>query len=441
MSSDDLATLTRRDKLRFIALVVALIAATVWISARFLQPAPSRHIVLASGAEFGLYHQYAQRYIQALARDGVVVVERMTGGAADNLRLLRDPNSGVDVAFLQGGIATAFEAEEVEMLASLYYEPLWVFYRDPKVLSQLNQLTGKRIAVGALGSGTRAFVEPLLAYNAVLRSNSTLLPITGDDALRALQAGDVDATLMVGGAQTPIIIQALRDPAIKVMSFSRADAYTRRFPYITKLMLPPGTVDLALDIPEKEVALIGTKAMLAARPGLHPALVNLLLDAASDIHSPQGFFEAAGEFPSIAPVDLPVSDDAQRHKRFGPSFIHRFLPFWVATFVERFVILVLPLIVILVPVVHYFPEFLRWRVRSRVYRWYGELALLERDVATRKGSLPVEKWLQDLDHIEHAVEGIRTPASFASEAYTLREHIGLVRRAVLAKARAPANLA
>jgi len=167
---------------------------------------------------------------------------------------------------------------------------------------------------------------------------------------------------------------------------------------------------------------------------LHPALVNLLLDAASDIHSRQGYFEGAGEFPAVAPVDLPVSDDAERHKRFGPSVMHRLLPFWVATFVERFVILVLPLILIVVPVVNYFPAFLRWRVRSRVYRWYGELALLERDVATRKGSLPVEKWLEDLNRIELAVEGIRTPTSFASEAYTLREHIGLVRRAVLAKA-------
>jgi TRAP-type uncharacterized transport system substrate-binding protein len=436
MSSEDLATLTRRDKLRFILLVVALIAVILWYFARFLQPAPPRHIILASGAEYGLYHQYAQRYIQALARDGVIVEERMTGGAADNLRLLRDPKSGVDIAFMQGGIAGALAVDDVEMLASLYYEPFWVFYRDPTTLKQLNQLTGKRIAVGTLGSGTRAFVEPLLAYNAVLRSNSTLLPIGGEGALRALQGGDADAMLLVGGAQTPLIVQALRDPAIKLMSFARADAYTRRFSYLTKLTLPAGTVDLALNIPPQDVTLIGTKAMLAARPGLHPALVNLLLDAASDIHSAQGDFEIAGEFPSIAPVDIPVSDDAVRHKRFGPSVIHRLLPFWVATFVERFIILALPLIVILVPVVNYFPAFLRWRVRSRVYRWYGELALLERDVHSRQAPLPIEKWLGDLDRIEQAVEGIKTPTSFASEAYTLREHIGLVRRAVLAKAAA-----
>jgi len=439
MKSDDLATLTRRDRMRFIALVVVLVAVSVWISARFLQPAPPRHFVLASGAGFGLYHQYAERYKVALAREGVTVEERLTNGAADNLRLLLDPASGVDVAFMQGGIANADAAAKIEMLASLYYEPLWVFYRDAKVLSQLNDLRGKRIAIGAPGSGTRVFVEPLLEFNAVQQENSQLLPLGGDEAAHALQAGDIDAVMLVGGAATPAIVALLRDPAIRLMNFSRADAYTRRFPYITKLVLPAGTVDLALDIPSQDVTLIGTKAMLAARPGLHPALVNLLLDAASDLHSRQGNFETAGEFPAIAPVDLPVSNDAERHKKFGPSVIHRLLPFWVATFVERFVILVLPLIIIMVPVVNYFPVFLRWRVRSRVYRWYGELTLLERDVATRKGVLPVEKWLNDLDRIEHAVEGIRTPASFASEAYTLREHIGLVRRAVLAKEGAQAS--
>jgi len=441
MSSDDLATLTRRDKRRGILLVLALIAAAFWVSAQFLQPAPARHIVLASGAGFGLYHQYAERYRQALARDGVVVEERMTAGAAENLRLLLDPKSDVQVAFLQGGIADPAQAEGVEMLASLYYEPLWVFYRSPQTLTRLTQLQGQRIAIGAEGSGTRAFVLPLLAFNAVSSENATLAPVGGDAALAALQTGDLDAVLLVGGVQTPLILRALHDQTLKLMSFARADAYARRFPYITKLTLPAGAVDFALNIPAQDVVLIGTRAMLAARPGLHPALVDLLLDAASDMHSKQGDFENAGEFPGIAPVDLPVSDDAERHKRFGPSFIHRVLPFWVATFVERLVILILPLIVILIPAINFFPQFLRWRVRSRVYRWYGELALLERDVATRKGALPVEKWLHDLDRIERAVEGIRTPTSFASEAYTLREHIGLVRRAVLAKAGASTSAA
>jgi hypothetical protein len=249
-----------------------------------------------------------------------------------------------------------------------------------------------------------------------------------------LKAGKVDAAFFVGGAHTPIIQQALRDPAIKLMSLARAAAYTRKFPYITKLTLPAGTIDLAINVPDRDVDMIGTKAMLVARDDFHPALINLLIDAARDIHGDQGYFEAAGEFPGTAPVDLRVSPYADQHKRFGPSFLYRYLPFWLATFVERAIIVAVPLIVVLVPLIRFLPDIMRWRVRSRIHRWYGELALLERDVATRKDALPIANWLQDLDRIQHAVEGLRTPTMYASEAYTLREHIGLVRRTVLAKA-------
>jgi hypothetical protein len=180
--------------------------------------------------------------------------------------------------------------------------------------------------------------------------------------------------------------------------------------------------------------------MLVARDDLHPALINLLIDAAREIHGRQGYFEAAGEFPGTAQVDdIPVSPYADQHRRFGPSFLYNYLPFWLATYAERALILIVPLVVVLVPLVNLLPQILRWRSRSRIYRWYGELALLERDVATRHGTLPIEKWLQDLDRIEEAVEHIHTPASFASEAYTLREHVGLVRRAILAKAGASAR--
>jgi TRAP transporter TAXI family solute receptor len=426
--------MTRRDRWRLIAIVASLVAAVLWISAHFLEPAPPRRIVLASGAPFGLYHQFAKRYAQILANEGVTVEERTTEGAAENLRLLLDPKSGVDVAFMQGGVASAAQGGQLEMLASLYYEPLWVFYRDPGTLSQLNQLKGKRIAIGMPGSGTRAFVTPLLEFNGVLPGNTTFVTSSGEVGLKALRAGDVDAAMLVGGALTPVIIEAVHDPALKLMSFSRADAYTRRFAHITKLTLPQGTIDLAANIPDTEIRLVSTRAMLAARPGLHPALVNLLLDAADDIHGVQGTFENAGEFPSIAQVDLPVSNDAEQHKRFGPSFLHRILPFWVATFVERFIIVAVPMIVILIPVVNYVPAVLRWRIRSRIYRWYGELSLLMHDVSTRSAPLPIEQWLRDLHRIEKAVEAIKTPSSFASEAYTLREHIALVRRTILTKA-------
>jgi TRAP transporter TAXI family solute receptor len=445
MDSDDLALLSKRDRWRVTALFVVLVAAALWISLQFLHAAPPRRIVLASGAEFGAYHQYAQRYTEFLRREGVTVEERMTAGAAENLRLLLDPKSGVDVAFMQGGIASSPEADDVVMLASLYYEPLWIFYRGSETLTRINELHGKSIAIGVPGSGTRAVASKVIEANGLTltegvgRDNTEILSLGGNEAVDALKAGKIDAALFVGGAETPLIWRALGDPVIKLMNMSGAEAYPRRFPFISKLTLPPGTIDFAHNIPAEEVQMLGTKAMLVGRDGLHPAIINLLIDAARDIHGAQGYFEAPGEFPGTAQVDIRVSEYADQHKRFGPSFLYRYLPFWVAAIVERTIIVVVPLLVVLIPALNYLPQFLRWRVRSRVYRWYGELALIERDVATRSGKLPIEQWLRDLDRIEQAVEEIKTPTKFASEAYTLREHIALVRRTVLAKASAPAG--
>jgi hypothetical protein len=250
----------------------------------------------------------------------------------------------------------------------------------------------------------------------------------------AVQTGEVDAALMVGGVRTPAVTEALMAPTLELASLAQADAYSQRYPYLSRRTLYAGAVSFVPNVPARDVALITTEAMLAARDTVHPAIVNLLLETIRDEHDDQGYFEAPGEFPNFEQVDLPVSPDAVRHKRFGPSLLYRYLPFWVATFVERFIIIVLPLLVVVVPVVQRLPQVLNWRARSRIYRWYGELTLLEREVELKRGKLPIEKWLADLDRIERAAEQIKTPASFASESYTLREHIDLVRRAVLAKA-------
>jgi hypothetical protein len=294
----------------------------------------------------------------------------------------------------------------------------------------------KRVAVGRPGNGGRLIVEPLLEASNVTGSNSELLSLGGTEALRALQSGNADAAIFVGATRSPIIWQALHDESLRLMSFADSDAYARRFSYLTPLNLPAGTIDLSYRrIPPRPVTLVGTKAMLVARDDLPSPLIDLLLDAARELHSTQGYFEAAKEFPSTSPVDLPVSVDADRHLRFGPSLLHRYLPFWIATASERLVVVVLPLLVILIPLINFMPQLLRWRIRSRIYRWYGELKLLEHDVEVRTGALPIDKWLADLDRIQLAAEHIKTPASFASESYTLREHIGLVRRIVMERAR------
>ena len=414
--------------------VAVLAAGCLWLSFQFIEPVPPRQITLASGPATSLYHEHAQRYVELMARHGVTVVEKITEGPGENLALLSDPASGVDVAFVQGGQAATHEAKGVVMLASLYYQPLWIFVRRGDAVDSLAALTGRKVSLGMPGSGTNVLGEPLLAANGVTGDNTTFVHVPTDRTQWMLHNGEVDVALLVGGVRMPAVASALADPALDLVSLANADAYAQRYRYLTRRTLYGGAISFVPPVPSRDVALITTEAMLAARSTVHPAIVNLLLETIRDEHDDQGFFETPGEFPNWDQVDLPVSPDAIRHKRFGPSPLYKYLPFWVATFVERFVIIVLPLLVVVLPVVQQLPKVLNWRARSSIYRWYGELKLLEREVALRRGDPPIEKWLSDLDRIERAAEQIRTPASLASESYTLREHIRLVRSAVLAKA-------
>lgn len=416
---------------------VAILIALAWFLARFLDPVPPRRIVLASGPPDGMYHRQALRFKEILARAGITVDVRMTEGSVENLSLLKTPRAGVDVALLQGGVATS--EDDIRMLVSLFYEPLWIFQRSDEAFDQVNQLANRRIAIGTQGSGTRALVSAVLAANGIAGAETPASAGDLTEELRALKARDVDAVFVVSAVGAPALQAGLRDPSFRLMSLRRADAYARRLPYISTFTLPAGTIDLARDVPPEDVRLIGTKAMLVARPDLHPSLVDLFIDAAREIHTGQGVFEKAGEFPDIAPVNVPVSSEAARYFREGPAFVHRFLPFWVATLIERLVVLVVPLIVVIAPLVRWLPALVRWLFEERVYRWYRALARLESEVHDHEAPFPVGEWLAELERIRKHVERIRVPAEYASRAYGLRSHVDMVRRAVEAKAQAQAN--
>jgi hypothetical protein len=288
--------------------------------------------------------------------------------------------------------------------------------------------------MGMPGSGTNALMTPLLAASGVTSANARLSYTPAELVQSALKGNDLDVALMVGGLRTPAIRAALSDPDLELVKLAQADEYPQRYSFLTRRTLHAGAVEFVPLVPRSDVAQVSTEAMLAAREEVHPAIVNLLLELIRDEHGDQGYFEAPAELPNVEQVDLRVSPDAIRHHRFGPNLLYRYLPFWVAAILERFIIIAVPLVLVLLPVLKVLQQILRWRVRSRICRWYDELTLLQRDVRLREGDLPTERWLSDLDRIRRGVERVATPASFAWEAYTLREHIDLVRRAVPAKA-------
>ncbi|HWU84004.1 MAG TPA: TAXI family TRAP transporter solute-binding subunit [Rhodocyclaceae bacterium] len=418
-----------RDMIAVAIPALAIVILGFYVTAQFIKPAPPRQMTLSSGGAGGAYEGFALRYKDVLARYGIEVVVQSSAGAIENLARLRERST--DAAFIQGGSANAGDNEGIVSLGSLYYEPLWVFYRarpDAPELSRLDQLRGKRIAIGVAGSGSHHLGRELLHANGVNEHNSRLLAEGGIGIAQRLREGRLDAALVVGTPTSALVWQLLYTDNVRLMSLSEADAYTRLFPYLAKLVLPAGSLDLIRHLPARDVTLVAPAATLAVSEELHPALMGLLLQAATEIHGEAGIFQAPHEFPKARSVDFALAPEAERYYKSGKPLLQRYLPFWIATLVDRMVVMLIPLLAILVPVFKLAPGLYGWRIRSRIYRRYGELKFLEAEFDAHPETHTQEEWLQRLDVIESHVNRLPTPLAFSDMLYTLRSHIGLVRR-------------
>ncbi len=421
-----MAKLDRTAWLAIYAPLLLVMLAGFVVAYQFVEPAPPRTFTLATGGVDGAYHLYGQRYRDLLARDGVTVELRNTAGSIENLSLLR--SGEVDAALVQGGLALASDAESLEGLASLYHEPLWVFHTLGDDLADLRGLKGKHLAVGGEGSGTRAVALALLARNGVDAVSAVLRDTGGAAAVEALRGGVVDAAFLVAAPSAPLVAELLRDPDIQLLGFARAPAYTRQFDYLSQVTLVAGQVDLAAGVPAVDVPLVAPTANLVATAEFHPALVTLLLQAASTVHAAGDGFTARGVFPSTQNLDLPLNDAARRYHASGPPFLQRFLPFWAATLVDRLAVMLVPLLTLLLPLFKVLPPTYRWRVRSRIYRWYRDLRRVEQRIF---GGADAETraWADgELDRIEAEVSQINVPLSYTDQLFNLRLHIRFVRR-------------
>ena len=418
----------------FIVLALALLALAYW----WLDPTPPRRVVLATGAEQGAYAEFGKRYAALLKQHGIAVELRNTQGAAENLALLRDPASGVDLAFVQGGADEARATGEDETdpdlvsLGSLFYEPVWLFYRSDaqqrllkgQPLANLNQLAGWRVNIGAPGSGVPNLMARLLEANRVDPASITLLRQPQTPAVMSLLAGEADALVFASAPESLMVQMLLKTPGIVLFDFSQAEAYSRRFPFMSPITLPRGVVDLALDQPPADVHLVAPTATLVARDTLHPALIQLFVQAARTVHGEAGWFQRKGDFPTARNTERRLAPEADRYYRNGPPFLQRYLPFWLANLIDRMWVVLVSIIAILIPLSRVVPPLYQFRIRSRIFRWYGQLQVIENDIGRR----PANELARELDAIEQRVANVSVPLSYADGLYALRGHIGMVRR-------------
>jgi TRAP-type uncharacterized transport system substrate-binding protein len=430
----------------FILIAVALLAAAYAI----LDPAPPKRVVLATGPELSAYAKWGELYAAELRRFGIHVELRQTLGSLQNRRLLRDPKEKVDVAFVQGGSNDGSQAandnkkEEMEELVSLgtiAYDPVWIFYRAESakklgkeaLVTAIAQMRGWHVNVGVRGSGTPGITSRIFAANFVERDELKRSNLDETSAVVALLDGGLDAAVLVSPPESNMVQMLLQTPGIRLYEYAQAESYARRYPFLSPVILPRGVVDIARNVPPEDTTLIATTTSLLARENVHPALVQLFVQAASRVHSGPGWIARAGTFPNSRQSEFPLAKDAARYYQSGPPFLQRYLPFWLANLIDRMWVALFSIVAVLIPLSRMVPPLYAFRIRSRIFRWYRNLRQIESDAAA--GVKTAEELLSGLDRLEARVAGIVVPLSYNDELYALRTHIDLV-RAQLNKARA-----
>ena len=418
----------------FVLLALALLVPAYYV----LDPTPPKKVVLATGAEQGAYHEFGKRYQAILKTYGVQVELRNTQGAAENLALLRDPSSGVQIAFVQGGADEALEGADADedggalvSLGSLFFEPVWLFYREDAAqrllksgtLDSISQLGGWKLNIGAPGSGVPNLMKKLLDANHMDPTQITLLQEPQTPAVMALLGAESDALVFASAPESQMVQMLLQTPGIKLFDFAQAEAYSRRFPFMSPVTLPRGVVDLAGNLPPQDVHLVAPTATLVAREGTHPALIQLFVQAAQQVHGGAGWFQRKGEFPTALNTERPLAKEAQRFFQSGVPLLQRYLPFWLANLVDRMWPVLVTIVAVLLPLSRMLPPLYQFRIRSRVFRWYEQLRQIEGAIGTK----PSTELLAELDTLDAKVGQVTVPLAYTDELYALRSYIVLVR--------------
>ncbi len=343
----------------------------------------------------------------------------------------------MDLGFVQGGTSdyTDTDEENLTSLGSLFVEPVWLFYREEAArkvtptatLSTLAQLQGLRVNIGAAGSGVPGLMSKLLESNRIDPSTLKVSTLTQTPATVAFLGGELDAIVFASAPESLMVQMLLQTPGVKLMNFAQSEAYSRRFAFLSPVRLPRGVVDLAGNVPPDDVRLVASTTALITQKKTHPALLQLFAQAGNQIHGGAGWFKRAREYPTIENNELPIAKEAERAIKSDTPLMQRYMAFWVANLIERMWLVMGIIIAIMLPLSRIVPPLYAFRVRSRIFRWYGQLRNIEVRIPTEDNGV----LLKELDQLETRAEKVSVPLSYTDELYALRNNIHLVRKKLL----------
>jgi uncharacterized protein len=400
-------------------LIVAILVIAVGV--KVIDPTPPRELTLLTGDPAGAYHRFGVRLAEELKKQGLNVTLRPSQGSTENLALLASSDESISIALVQSGLRTDAHAE-FQSLGSLFFEPMWIFTRRDFAFASLQELRGRRVAIGAEGSGTLPLTLQVLEANG-LTGQLTTERIGGDEAAAALRAGRVDAACFVGSPNGALIRQLINDPELTFHGLRRERAYKTAFPNLATLTIGEGQLDLAKNIPADDRVMLASVVSLVINDRFHSGLAPAVLEAATALLRKGGTLERPGEFPSPRASDFPLLAEAAHYHRHGPPFLMRFLPFWAATVAFRVLILVIPLLAILIPLMRIAPPLYQWRTRRRIFRWYSHLREIDRRLTDGMEADTIDRELEQLHQLHDDILKVKVPLSYSDELYDLHLHV------------------
>jgi TRAP-type uncharacterized transport system substrate-binding protein len=415
---------TRWHVFKMLAAILC-VAGLTWLGMAYLIPAPPSQISIATSPQGEHYHILGTRYQGILSGTDIKVDLRLTDGAKENLRLLNDANSGIQIGFMQGGISNSRLAPDLISLGRLDHQIFWLFYPTGETITDLTQLKGKRIGLGAEGSGDRIVCEKILAVAGITYDNSTLVTVPSEHVINNLDSGGIDAVFRTFSPDSPILHTLLRGPQYRLMNFSEAEALTRIFPYLVRLVLPRGAIDLQRKLPIADTTLVATTNVLMVRKGVHPAIVDLLAIAISQAHSSPGLFHKVGEFPTETDPEYPMSQGARDFYKNGPTFLNWYLPFWMTNYAQRVIAVLVAVIAIVVPVFNYVPKLFLWFIHDRIRRLYRRLRIVDNALLAGVGASEMKALQAELESIVRAANIV--PMRSSELFFELKSHIDRTR--------------
>ena len=397
--------------------------ATIALGIYLGRSSPPRTIVLTTAQPGGMYEAFGREYERRLGQLGLRVRLETSNGSLDNLRRLIARTA--DVAFVQSGTYPLADDKRgvVRGVATLYIEPLWIFYRSSHPVDGLAQLAGGAVSVGAAGSGTEAVARTLLERHGASDGGSRLLNLSAVESRRRLLDGTLDAAFFVTSYRDAGIQELLRRHDVKLLSFRHEEAYTRNFPSLGAVKIAEGLFDLRENVPAQDVTLLAPAALLVCREDLHPRVVEMLLKVSRAVHSPGDLLNPPQRYPSRDGMDVPLHEAAERYFTSGESFLSRVLPYWAL----RWAFLV-PLLAVWFPAMRLVPEIYEWQGNRVMGRYYAKLREAESSLlrAARRDELQAAIAACEALGREGATLAQTLPVRRQRDMYQWRQHLSLV---------------